>query len=139
MKISAEHPRGSLPWDIYKLVSDSPHSLDIFFLCNLTQLLADIPDDTEHCTAYIHRLFLPDCLVDLLFGKDSSWLTGKVNKCLKFISLCKRKCAPLVRNLMLDRINTKSGIVNHLPSSLLQFVWHQILPEAVLLLFQMIP
>ena len=44
-----------------------PHSLDIFFLCNLPQLLADIPDDTEHRTAYIHRLLLPDCLVDLLF------------------------------------------------------------------------
>lgn len=34
--------RGSFLWDIYKLVSDSPHGLDIFFLCNLPQLLADI-------------------------------------------------------------------------------------------------
>ena len=54
------NPRGSFPWDIYKFVSDSPHCLDIFFLCNLPQLLADIPDDTEHRTAYIHRLLLPD-------------------------------------------------------------------------------
>ena len=83
-------PGGSLPWDIHKFVSNSPHRLDIFFLCNLPQLLADIPDDTEHCTAYIHRLFLPDCLVDLLFCKDSSWLTGKVRQGVKFVILCQR-------------------------------------------------
>ena len=90
------NPRGSFPWDIYKFVSDSPHCLDIFFLCNLPQLLADIPDDTEHCAAYIHRIFLPDCLVDLLFGKDSSWLTGKVRQGVKFVILCQRNFLPLI-------------------------------------------
>ena len=105
---------GSLPWDIYKFVSDSPHGLDIFFLCNLPQLLADIPDDTEHSTAYIHRLFLPDCLIDLPFRKNSARLTGKINKRLKFIRFRKRKHLPLVRNLMLNRIDTKTGILKNL-------------------------
>ena len=96
--------RGSLPWDIYKFVSNSPHRLDIFFLCNLPQLLADIPDDTEHRATYIHRLLLPDRLVDLLFREDSPWLTGKINKRLKFIRFRKRKHLPLIRNLVLDWI-----------------------------------
>src|SRR5699024_2833310 len=107
------YPRTLLPWDIHKLVSNSPHGLDIFFLCYLPQLLADIPDDTKHRAAYIHRLFLPDCLVDLLFRENSSWLTGEINKRLKFIRFRKRKYLPLIRNLMLDRINTKTGILKN--------------------------
>ena len=109
-----KHPRGSLPWDIHKFVSDSPHGLDIFFLCYLPQLLADISDDTEHRTAYIHRLLLPDCLVDLLFRENSSWLTGEINQCLKFIRFRQRKHAPLVRNLVLVWIYAKTGILKNL-------------------------
>ena len=109
-----KHPRGSFPWDIYKFVSDSPHSLDIFFLCNLPQLLADIPDDTEHRTAYIHRLLFPDCLVDLLFREHPIWLTGEINKCLKFIRFRQRKHAPLIRNLVLVWIYAKTRILKNL-------------------------
>src|SRR5699024_9207916 len=82
--------RDSLPWDIHKLVSNSPHGLDIFFCCYLSQFLADIPDDTEYRTVYIHRLLLPDCPIDLLFRENSSWLTGKIDKRLKFIRFRKR-------------------------------------------------
>ena len=109
-----KHPRGSLPWDIHKFVSDSPHGLDIFFCCNLSQLLADIPDDTEHSTAYIHRFLLPDCPINLFFRIDSSWLTGKVRQGVKFIRFRKRKHLSLVRNLMLNRIDTKTGILKNL-------------------------
>lgn len=86
-----KHPRGSFPWDIYKLVSDSPHGLDIFFFCNLPQLLADICNDTEYRATYIHRILLPDRLIDLFFRVDSSWLTGKVHQSLKFIRFRQRK------------------------------------------------
>ena len=109
-----ENPRGSFPWDIYKFVSNSPHGLDIFFFCNLPQLLADICNDTEYSTAHLHRFFLPDSLVDLLFRENSSWLIGEINKCLKFIRFRKRKHLPLVRNLMLNRIDTKTGILKNL-------------------------
>lgn len=109
-----KHPRDSLPWDIHKFVSDSPNGLNIFFCCNLPQFLTNVLYDAKDSTAHIHRLLLPDCLIDLLFREHSPWLTGKINKCLKFISLCKRKCVPLVRNLMLDRINTKTGILKNL-------------------------
>ena len=108
-----KHPRGSFPWDIYKLVSDSPHGLDIFFFCNLPQLLADICNDTEYRATYIHRILLPDRLIDLFFRVDSSWLTGKVHQSLKFIRFRQRKHLPLVRNLVLDWINAKTGILKN--------------------------
>ena len=106
--------RGSLPWDIHKFVSNSPHRLDIFFLCNLPQLLANISDDAEHRTAYIHRLLLPDCLVDLLFRENSSRLTGKVRQGVKFICFRQRKHAPLIRNLVLVWIYAKTRILKNL-------------------------
>ena len=107
-------PRGLLPWDINKLVSDSPHGLDVFFCCNLPQLLSDVLYDAKDSTAHIHRLFLPDCLIDLFFREYLLWVTGKINKCLKFISLCKRKYVPLIRNLVLVWIYTKTGILKNL-------------------------
>ena len=103
--------RGSLPWDIHKFVSDSPHGLDIFFCCYLPQFLADIPDDTEYSAAYIHRFLLPDCPIDLLFRENSSWLTGKVRQGVKFVILCQRNFLPLIRCLVAERVNTESGIL----------------------------
>ena len=105
--------RDSFPWNIHKLVSDSPHGLDIFFCCYLPQFLADIPDDTEYSAAYIHRFLLPDCPIDLLFRENSSWLTGKVRQGVKFIILCQRNFLPLIRCLVAERVNTESGILKN--------------------------
>src|SRR5699024_7086702 len=108
-----KNPRSSFPWDIYKFVSNSPHGLDIFFFCNLPQLLADIPDDTKHRTAHIHRFLLPDCPINLLLCEHSSWLTGKVRQGVKFVILCQRNSLPLIRCLVAERVNTESGILKN--------------------------
>src|SRR5699024_5788039 len=79
-----KYPRRSLPWDIHKFVSGSPHGLDIFFRCNLPQLLADISNDTEYCAVYIHRLLLPDCPIDLFFREDPLRLFSKIYEYLIF-------------------------------------------------------
>src|SRR5699024_11520842 len=63
---------------------------------------------------YIHRLLLPDCLVDLLFRENSSRLTGKVRQGVKFICFRQRKHAPLIRNLVLVWIYAKTRIVKNL-------------------------
>mgnify|MGYP005781488281 CR=1 FL=1 len=63
-----KNPRGSLPWDIHKFVSDSPHRLNIFFCAKLLQLLAYIHNDAEYRALYIYR-FLPDCLINLLLTR----------------------------------------------------------------------
>src|SRR5699024_7038943 len=109
-----KHPRGSLPWDIHKFVSDSPHGLDIFFRCNLPQFLADISDDTEYRTSHINRLLLPDCLIDLFFRIYSPWLTSKIRQGMKFVILCQRNFLPLIRCLVAERVNTESGILKNL-------------------------
>ena len=139
-----KHPRGLLPWDIHKFVSDSPHGLDIFFRCNLSQLLADIPDDTEHSTAYIHRFLLPDCPINLLFRENSSWLTGKIRQGMKFVILCQRNFLPLIRCLVAERVNTESGILKNRiciqPHHSLSLVsLYRISPEAAPSLFQLDP
>ena len=105
-----KHPRGSLPWDIHKFVSDSPHGLDIFFRCNLPQFLADISDDTEYRTSHINRLLLPDCLVDLFFRIYSPWLTSKIRQGMKFVILCQRNFLPLIRCLVAERVTSSLSV-----------------------------
>ena len=68
-----------------KLVAYSPDSPDVFSVGICPKLLPDTVNHTLDLGIHTHRDVIPDCLINLSFGKYLSWMLCKMQENIKFI------------------------------------------------------